>query len=96
MIQLELERFRLQTWASNAGFIEGSTSWVEHVPMCDIITYQLNLIAETIRDSDALRKRYGLSMEQDGGGSEENRVTRARAKIQMLLQRAGLQGRGRF
>jgi hypothetical protein len=91
MIQLELERFRLQTWASNAGFIEGSTSWVEHVPMCDIITYQLNLIAETIRDSDALRKRYGLSMEQDGGGSEENRVTRARAKIQMLLQRAGLQ-----
>lgn len=91
MVQLELERFRLQTWAKNAGFTDGSTAWMEHVPICEIITHQLEHIADTIRDSDMLRKRYGLSMEQDGEGSEGNRATRARVRMQMLLQSAGLQ-----
>lgn len=88
VLRLELERFRFQTWAANAGLTEGTLS-SGLIPIYEIVERQLHLIEGLLSDLDQLRGRYGLSATQTEDVPAE-KVKRFIAKMRKSLIASGI------
>jgi hypothetical protein len=88
VLRLELERFRFQTWAANAGLTEGTFA-AGLVPIHETVERQLRLIGGLVSDLDQLRSRYGLSAPQSEDIPVE-RVTKFIAKMKNSLRASGI------
>lgn len=88
VLRLELERFRFQTWAANAGLTEENLS-PGLIPIYETVERQLRLIDRLVSDLDQLRCRYGLSAPQTEDVAVE-KVTSFIAKMRKSLRASGI------
>ncbi|KAI9858398.1 MAG: hypothetical protein M1813_007502 [Trichoglossum hirsutum] len=88
ILQLELERFRFQTWARNAGLTEGTLS-SGLLPIYETVERQLHSIGGLFQDADQLRDRYGLSASQSKE-LEVDKVKQFVAKMRKSIRASGI------
>ncbi|PGH04268.1 hypothetical protein GX51_03613 [Blastomyces parvus] len=88
VLQLELERFRFQTWAKNAGLEEGKLS-PGLLPVFEIVERTLKVIGQLFENADELRDRYGLCASQSEA-LEPDKVKRFITKMRKSLRASGI------
>ncbi|OJD17348.1 hypothetical protein AJ78_02533 [Emergomyces pasteurianus Ep9510] len=88
ILQLELERFRFQTWARNAGLTEGELS-PGLLPIYETVERTLRIIGELLKNADELRERYGLCASQSET-VEPDKVKRFIAKMRKSIRASGM------
>ncbi|PGH27120.1 hypothetical protein AJ80_01076 [Polytolypa hystricis UAMH7299] len=88
VLQLELERFRFQTWASNAGLAHGTLT-AGLLPIYEIVERQIRLIGELFKDADHLRGHYGLSAAQSEA-PETDRLRGFIVKMRKSIRASGI------
>ncbi|EEQ89297.1 hypothetical protein, variant 1 [Blastomyces dermatitidis ER-3] len=88
ILQLELERFRFQTWAKNAGLEEGELS-PGLLPVYEIVERTLKVIGQLFENADELRERYGLCASQSEA-LEPDKVKRFITKMRKSLRASGI------
>ncbi|KLJ12172.1 hypothetical protein EMPG_09600 [Blastomyces silverae] len=88
ILQLELERFRFQTWAKNAGLEEGELS-PGLLPIYEIVERTLKVIGQLFENADELREWYGLCASQSEA-LEPDKVKRFMTKMRKSLRASGI------
>ncbi|EGC47013.1 conserved hypothetical protein [Histoplasma capsulatum var. duboisii H88] len=88
LLQLELERFRFQTWAKNAGLAEGGLS-PGLLPIYEIVERTLQVIGELFKNADELRDRYGLCASRSEA-VELDKVKRFISKMRKSIRASGI------
>ncbi|PGH11905.1 hypothetical protein AJ79_04597 [Helicocarpus griseus UAMH5409] len=88
ILQLELERFRFQTWARNAGLTEGELS-AGLFPIYETVERNLRVIGELFENADHLREQYGLCASQSEVG-EPDKVKRFITKMRRSIRASGI------
>ncbi|PGH35750.1 hypothetical protein GX50_01463 [[Emmonsia] crescens] len=88
ILQLELERFRFQTWARNAGLTEGELS-PGLLPIYETVERTLRIISELLKNADELRGRYGLCASQSEA-VEPDKVKRFITRMRKSIRASGI------
>ncbi|ODH52793.1 hypothetical protein GX48_00987 [Paracoccidioides brasiliensis] len=88
ILQLELERFRFQTWARNAGLMDGELS-TGLLPIYETVERTLRVIGGLLENADQLRERYGLCASQSEA-PEPDKVKRFITKMRKSIRASGI------
>jgi hypothetical protein len=88
VLKLELERFRLQTWGTNAGVSSGTLE-SSLLPVSDLITQQLKLIENLFKDASHLQERYGL-LSTSSSTPQEDKVQRFVSRMRRSIRASGI------